>query len=98
MTRVAYAVLLILIGAALHAAAMQKPTPGGYVIEHEREVAKNEPGTHNGGGQTVGYSFFKKCRSWDWCFASARSSRVQASACTSRKRTRSTTSSAAPAR
>ena len=58
MTRVAYAVLLILVGAAVHAVAMQKPTPGGYVIEHDAEVAKNEPGTHNGGGQTVGYSFF----------------------------------------
>ena len=38
---------------------MQTPTPGGYVIEHDAEVAKNEPGTHNGGGQTIGYSFFK---------------------------------------
>ena len=60
MTRVASAILLILFGAALHAVGMQKPTPGGYVIEHDAEVAKNEPGTHNGGGQTVGYSFFSK--------------------------------------
>ena len=37
-----------------------KPSPGGYVIEKDAEVAKNEPGTHNGGGQTVGYSFFAK--------------------------------------
>jgi mannose-6-phosphate isomerase-like protein (cupin superfamily) len=34
--------------------------PGGYVLERDKEVAKNEPGTHNGGGQTVGYSFFSK--------------------------------------
>ena len=60
MTRIAYAVLLMLIGAGLHAVAMQTPTPGGYVIEHDAEVANNEPGTHNGGGQTVGYSFFSK--------------------------------------
>ena len=60
MTRVAYAILLILIGAGLHAIAMQKPTPGGYVIEHDADVAKTEPGTHNGGGQTIGYSFFSK--------------------------------------
>ena len=59
MTRVASAVLLILLGAGLHAVAMQKPAPGGYVIEHDAEVAKHEPGTHNGGGQTVGYSFFR---------------------------------------
>ncbi len=58
MTRVVYAIVLILCGAGLHAVAMQKPAPGGYVIEHDAEVAKNEPGTHNGGGQTVGYSFF----------------------------------------
>jgi mannose-6-phosphate isomerase-like protein (cupin superfamily) len=60
MTRIASAVLLILLGAGLHAIAMQQPAPGGYVIEHDAEVAKNEPGTHNGGGQTVGYSFFSK--------------------------------------
>ena len=58
-TRVASAILLILLGAGLHAVAMQKPAPGGYVIEHDAEVAKSEPGTHNGGGQTVGYSFFR---------------------------------------
>ena len=51
----------IAIGAATHAALAQpKPVPGGYVIEHDAGVALNEPGTHNGGGQTVGYSFFKK--------------------------------------
>ena len=59
MTRIAYALLLLILGAGLHAVAMQKPTPGGYVIEHDGEVATNEPGTHNGGGQTVGYSFFR---------------------------------------
>ena len=33
---------------------------GGFVLERDREVAKNEAGTHNGGGQTIGYSFFSK--------------------------------------
>ena len=41
-------------------AAAQKPEPGGYVLERDADVAVTEPGTHNGGGQTVGYSFFKK--------------------------------------
>ena len=36
------------------------PVKGGYILEHDAEVAKQEPGTHNGGGQTVGYSFFAK--------------------------------------
>ena len=44
-----------------HAAAAGKAeTPGGYVLERDKEVAKNEPGTHNGGGETIGYSFFSK--------------------------------------
>ena len=59
MKRIAYALSLMMAGAGLHAVAMQKPAPGGYVIETDREVAKDEPGTHNGGRQTVGYSFFR---------------------------------------
>ncbi len=44
---------------ASHAPA-GKSVPGGYVLERDKDVAKNEPGTHNGGGETVGYSFFSK--------------------------------------
>jgi mannose-6-phosphate isomerase-like protein (cupin superfamily) len=33
---------------------------GGYVLERDSEVARDEPGTHKGGGMTVGYSFFAK--------------------------------------
>jgi len=39
--------------------AQQFPAPGGYLIERDTEVATNEPGTHGGGGDTTGYSFFK---------------------------------------
>jgi mannose-6-phosphate isomerase-like protein (cupin superfamily) len=54
------ALTFMIAGAGLHAIATpQKPAPGGYVIEHDPEVAKTEPGTHDGGGETVGYSFFK---------------------------------------
>ena len=49
----------ILIGASAVAGA-QHAAKGGYIIERDAEVAKTEPGTHNGGGQTVGYSFFDK--------------------------------------
>jgi mannose-6-phosphate isomerase-like protein (cupin superfamily) len=34
--------------------------PGGYIIEQDADVAAAEPGTHNGGGETIGYSFFRK--------------------------------------
>ncbi len=31
-----------------------------YILEHETDIAKAEPGTNNGGGNTTGYSFFSK--------------------------------------
>ena len=44
-----------------HTASVGKPErPGGYVLERDKDVAKNEPGTHKGGGETIGYSFFSK--------------------------------------
>ena len=56
--------LLVALGAFLfgagfvHVPAQQKPMKGGYVIEHDADVAKQQPGPHDGGGQTIGYSFF----------------------------------------
>jgi mannose-6-phosphate isomerase-like protein (cupin superfamily) len=41
-------------------AARKTSTPGGYLVEHDAEIQKAEPGTHNGGGDTIGYSFFAK--------------------------------------
>jgi mannose-6-phosphate isomerase-like protein (cupin superfamily) len=50
--------LLAIVVAASSAHAQKEK--GGYIIQHDADIAKNEPGTHNGGGQTVGYSFFDK--------------------------------------
>ena len=47
-------------GAAVHVAAQPAKVKGGFIVQHDAEIAKNEPGTHNGGGQTIGYSFFDK--------------------------------------
>lgn len=60
--RKSHAVLLatLMFASGWLISAAQKPAPGGYVLERDAEVAVGEPGTHNGGGQTVGYSFFKK--------------------------------------
>src|SRR5436190_9805138 len=32
---------------------------GGYIIEHDADVAAPEPAPHQGGGDSVAYSFFK---------------------------------------
>ena len=42
------------------ALATQKPAPGGFIVEHDADVQKTEPGPHSGGGQTTGFSFFAK--------------------------------------
>ena len=39
-----------------------------YILEHEKDIAKNEPGSHNGGGNTIGYSFFSKADSLTMTF------------------------------
>ena len=57
MTKRSLLLLLALLVAVVSAA--QKPK-GGYIVQHDADIAKSEPGTHNGGGQTVGYSFFDK--------------------------------------
>jgi len=59
-----FLLLLVAIGSiAAQTRAAQPPAhkqPGGYIVQHEHDIARGEPGTHNGGGQTVGYSFFDK--------------------------------------
>lgn len=49
----------ILIGVTVTAAARQTPTRGGYIIEQDATVAREEAGPHAGGGRTIGYSFFQ---------------------------------------
>jgi mannose-6-phosphate isomerase-like protein (cupin superfamily) len=60
MIRTVLIVSVFAAGLVVGAAGMQVAAKGGYIIQHDAEIAKNEPGTHNGGGQTVGYSFFDK--------------------------------------
>lgn len=38
--------------------ALAKDQDPGYVLEHENEIGRSEPGTHNGGGTTIGFNFF----------------------------------------
>jgi mannose-6-phosphate isomerase-like protein (cupin superfamily) len=32
----------------------------GYIVEHEKDIAKEEPGSHQGKGMTTGHHFFAK--------------------------------------
>ena len=60
LTKIVCALALLVTGAGLHALAAARMAPGGYIIEHDADIAKEEPGTHNGGGMTTGYSFFAR--------------------------------------
>ena len=65
------AILALLAGFLIGAAAVvaaQHAVKGGYIVEHDADVAKTEPGTHNGGGETIGYSFFAKATKMPFVF------------------------------
>jgi len=47
-------------GAAIAIGFTQATGPQRYLFERDRQVAKNEPGPHDGGGPSTGYSFFEK--------------------------------------
>lgn len=51
---------VFLVLAALSNRSFSQNKQQTYILEHEKEIAKTEPGTHNGGGNTTGYSFFSK--------------------------------------
>ncbi len=53
-------VLMALLAVQAPAPAPAQPAPGGYLVEREADIALTERGPHDGPGQTVGYSFFKK--------------------------------------
>jgi mannose-6-phosphate isomerase-like protein (cupin superfamily) len=59
MKTIARVIAGMCIGAAAVLAAQSSPK-GGFIVQHDAELARNEPGPHNGGGRTIGYSFFDK--------------------------------------
>ena len=50
---------LLLVFAFVAIASEQAPKRGGYIIERDADVAAPEPAPHQGGGDSVAYSFFK---------------------------------------
>jgi len=50
--------MAVVLAAAVSAQEAKKK--GGYIIQRDADVAKTEPGPHQGPGQTVGHVFFEK--------------------------------------
>lgn len=40
----------------------------GYILEHEKDIAAEQPGPHNGKGITTAYSFFSKANGFKLAF------------------------------
>jgi quercetin dioxygenase-like cupin family protein len=61
---VAGVIIGLLLGLAVDAGIVRGPAvalaPGGYVLEKDEDVRKPQPGPHEGGGETIAYSFFEK--------------------------------------
>ncbi|MBB6236243.1 mannose-6-phosphate isomerase-like protein (cupin superfamily) [Pedobacter sp. AK013] len=50
------------------AAKAQTADTSKYILQNDFEVAKTEPGTHNGGGETIGFNFFSKAENLKTAF------------------------------
>lgn len=46
----------------------QTSDSGKYILERDAQVAKEQPGPHDGGGKTIGYSFFDGVKDFPTAF------------------------------
>ncbi|MEO8711096.1 MAG: cupin domain-containing protein [Parafilimonas sp.] len=54
------AVSFFIAGLFVSSAFAKQKQEAGYLLEHENDIAKNEPAPHNGGGNTTVYNFFNE--------------------------------------
>lgn len=58
----------LMVIAAASSASAESAEGIGYVIENEAEIAIQQPGPHQGGGKTTGFSFFGGVPAMDLVF------------------------------
>ena len=46
----------------------QEFDPQKYIIESEKDIGKEQPGPHKGGGESIGYSFFNDVKDYKTAF------------------------------
>ena len=56
VTTITFSAFILLLSSAF----AHQPQQKGYIFEHEKDVIKNEPGPHDGGGTTTVNNFFVK--------------------------------------
>ena len=60
--------LLLVLGLSAASAVSSLQASNGYLLERDGEVAKNEPGPHDGGGPSTSYVFFDKAPNLKFSF------------------------------
>ena len=53
------AVVFFIAGLFISSAFAKGKQQTGYILEHEKDIVKDEPAPHNGGGNSTVYNFFK---------------------------------------
>src|SRR6476660_7689739 len=59
-TIISSALLLVVLVALVSFVFGRKYQQQGYIVEHEKDIAKEQPSPHNGAGMSTAYSFFSK--------------------------------------
>ena len=53
------AMVFLAAGLFISSAFAKQRQQAGYILEHEKDIAIAEPGSHNGGGNSTAHKFFK---------------------------------------
>lgn len=61
-------ILVMLIVFISVASTSKRYDPPGYILEHEKDIAVEQPGPHNGGGMSTAYSFFSNAPGFKLAF------------------------------
>lgn len=59
-SRIISVIALLIFSLSVVPSFAQDAKVPGYILEHEKTLAADQPGPHNGLGTTTGYSFFAK--------------------------------------
>jgi mannose-6-phosphate isomerase-like protein (cupin superfamily) len=68
LAHVAHVALMAVVMVAAAGTFGDSKAPEGYIVEHETDIAKSEPGPHKGSGQSIGYNFFNKAPGFKLAF------------------------------
>jgi len=60
--------LFSVVGFSTLSANAQQTDTTKYILQNDVDVVKEEPGTHNGGGKTIGFNFFGNAKNLKTAF------------------------------